>query len=455
MNHRGPSVRIDGLPEAMDSRAFADVDVLESIVNRYADELGTGRMERLRGPLIATGHQAYLYHPGILAKDLLLREARESGASVLHVVVDQDAHDVWGVDLPEVRGDRLTVRHVRLARDEPTLATGVRDAVRPSVDAAAPLLKTPESLPGDSVAQQMTAWLARLRWGGDNPLPVLFVSDLDALPTYWQLVRELVDDAPAAVRAYNKACMAHPEAGMSLLAESAELVEVPLWAVRYGEPRQRVFVDVADRQHQMVLADGTPLGDDASVWPRALMLTAYLRASLVSLFVHGTGGHVYDRITERWWRAWRGETLAPEAMVTADAYLDFPTPVNDTKDLRDAVWWRHHLPHNLDRHVDGVDPDLASEKRGLLSAMPAMDRSGRRQAFERLHRINDRLAATHADELRDADRRLERTRVGISNREIARRRDWFFGLYPDAQLEGIADELRVDAQRLLGVGSRV
>ena len=61
-------------------------------------------------PLIATGHQPWLWHPGILAKDLAAAEAaRLTRGSWFHLVVDQDALDPYKLEVPLNRDGVLVV----------------------------------------------------------------------------------------------------------------------------------------------------------------------------------------------------------------------------------------------------------------------------------------------------------------------------------------------------------
>ena len=194
-------------------------------------------------------------------------------------------------------------------------------------------------------------------------------------------------------------------------------------------PRRRVYADLADRRPLLTLEDGTPLGDDADLAPRALWMTALLRRdpAACGLFVHGTGGGRYDRITDRWWAAWRGEPLAPVAVATADARLAFPgVAVAEPADVTRAVWFAHHLPHNLDRHLK-LTGARASEKHKLLRHMDDdRDPRRRRVAFTRLQQLNAELAAAHPDALQRARAAAHAARRGVRHAAVARRRDWPF-----------------------------
>ncbi|MEQ9453481.1 MAG: hypothetical protein RLN76_02665 [Phycisphaeraceae bacterium] len=460
-----PQVRVADWPEGLTPRRrIQDTQQLTELINTYADRLGTGRINPtdLHKPIIATGHQPTFHHPGILAKDLMLREARATGATALHFVVDQDLHDIWSLDIPHIAGDRATARHITATEPHRDLPTGSRPPLPTNQlqqlahDANITALKDAlqHALPGDTSAQQMTSLLARIRWPND-PLPVLFVSDLTRLSAYNTLVKKLIANAPTAITAYNRACIRFPEAGITPLHTDSLLTELPLWAVAPGQPRQRVFADTADAQPIPVLSDGSPTRDtNLRLLPRALLLTAFLRSALVDLFIHGTGGHLYDRITEAWWQDWQHEPLAPMTMVTADAYLNLNVPVASPHDLHQAKHWLHHLHHNIDRHVEAADQKLAAEKQHLIKHMnDDRNQPRRQQAFQRIHAINDQLRSQHPQAIRKAETQLTTARAGVANPTIATRRDWFFGLYDQSVLDQIADQLRPHAQHLLSIGS--
>ncbi|MEX0653888.1 MAG: hypothetical protein WD534_15765 [Phycisphaeraceae bacterium] len=427
-------------------------------VNAHADRLGSGILPDPAGRIIATGHQAWLWHPGILAKDMAMIEACERfGASPLHLVVDQDTHEALTLELPRQADRRIEVRTVRLASHRVDLPTGAQppadaEAIRAKLQAlgderVAPIAEAFTDLPTcRTLAEQLAVVTVRLMrpWLGDDgpSVPVLFVSDLPSLPGYAALVERMVDDARRCVRAYNVAVRAESERGdpgVAELVELRELVELPLWAVRWGRPRGRMFVDLADSEPWLVDETGERVDREAvALLPRALLLTAVMRSLACDLFIHGKGGGVYDRVMERWWKTWRGEPLASRAVVSADLRLPFAdVPVADEATWARAVWFRHYVPHNVDR-VLGVDGPAVQRKRGLLAQMDDdRDRKRRRRAFEQLHAINADLLDQHPDLLVEADRQLDDARQGLLNARLASRRDWSFPIYPPRCLQAL------------------
>jgi hypothetical protein len=449
---------LDRWPEALRRRPRSERDPLISLAQSNAALIAAAPLTRT-APLIATGHQAALWHPGILAKDIAAaRAATRLHAGVVHLVVDQDVNAALSLDLPVLREDRLDVLRLALAPTNPQIPTGShrpvdRDAVlqtlakadeqlgsTPVVDLE-PLSQAWRQIPRDlpSLAAQVTAVLLQLlpRWTG--PMPVIFASQLRQAPAFTAAVQRMLQEPRACATTYNVAARRHPDAGIAPLRIEQDRIELPLWLTEFDQPRQRVFADLADRSALLVSESGRTLDPQRdALAPRALLLTALWRDAWCDLFVHGTGGGVYDRVTEDWWQAWLNRPLAMKAVVTADVTLPLAAPLADETQLRQAQWRLHHLPHNLDRELK-LDSDTARRKRQRLAHMDDdRDPARRRESFDEIHAINAQLAAEHAGALHEARQQLQRARAGVANRRLAARRDWFFGLYPHDRLAPLA-----------------
>lgn len=414
---------------------------------------------------IVTGHQQTLFHPGILAKYLAADVVTRGRARWYEqVVVDQDVYEPLAFDLPVVEGDRLTTRRVRLGRIAPDVPVASQPPIAfariarelEQVDWPGDAAVTRDGLfaafegtdtTADTLARQ--AWLANdalLQAIGVTPPQAVFATELLSESAHGWVLDALRTDAAACARHYNAAVKRFPGAGIAALRVEPFLIETPLWALGWMKPRRRVFVDVADREPIFVTDDGEPIeADTTRLAPRALLMTALLRRpDRCAAFVHGTGGWAYDRITEQWWRAWRGQALSPMTLATADVHLEFGVPVHDEAALRDAVWMRHHIRDNVDRYLDPADAeqalDLIARKRDLLAHMDDdRDKRRRREAFDAIHAINAELRQRFPEAVRSAEAELQRARQGVANRAAAARRDWFFGLYPSAKLGSLRE----------------
>jgi hypothetical protein len=415
-------------------------------------------------PIIATGHQPTLWHPGILAKDLAADAlAKHVGGSTLHVVVEHNPLGPVTLDLPTRQGQRFGVNrfvlgdppagHATPPNRAPTLDRNqvaqqlsglgasnelpfVRDGLRRIAEAYATAGEH------EHLAAQTTAALDALKRPYLNgPMPTRPSSDIVTK----HFVDRLLSDPVGCVRSYNRAALAYPDAGIRPLYLGRDVVEAPLWAQGEGVSVP-VFIDLGDSERPFLFTQHEQIdltGPEALAYlrPRAITLSALMRSEHCDLFIHGTGGGVYDQVTERWWRDWVGETLAPMAVVSADVYLPFDAPLATRDELTQAQWFAHHLPHNVDRYTDAEDDAEAAlirEKQRLLDHMDDdRDKRRRSKAFQRIHAINAELCAHHQAKLAEAAERLKQTRVGVANAAIARRRDWCFALYPPDSLRAL------------------
>lgn len=407
-------------------------------------------------PVIATGHQPYLWHPGILAKYIAADVyAQHVQGSTLDVIVDHNPLEPLSFDLPKKQGDVLSASHLLLDerpdagslppnRLSPLHEGQASHLLRKAVD---PTQYAPSIHKGViHIAQVYTHISEQLTQAGQttlllNQLRYRFLEEFPETLSTSQLVTatfldRLLADPIRSVRSYNHAAHAYPAAGIRPLYVGRDVVEVPLWA-QGDSTVTPVYADLGDsgRSQLFTVAHNQHLdltGDDAlqHLRPRAITLSAIMRSELCDLFIHGTGGGVYDQVTERWWKDWTGETLAPMAVVSADIYLPFDVPVATPEEHTQAQWFAHHLPHNVDRYAEAMDgeaAELSREKRGLLDRMSDdRDKRRRAKAFARIHAINAELARLHHVLIQSAKQRADDARVGVANANIARRRDWCF-----------------------------
>lgn len=415
--------------------------------------------------VIATGHQPTLWHPGIFAKDLALDAlARQADCSVTHLVVDHNPVGPLHLDVPMRVGDRLVSRrlvldcHEKAARLPPNrlppiAASAIEQAIESvTAQASAPIPSGLSALVQayrqvgnrPTLSEQTTAILAHLK--GLYLQQHQRTRSTSSLVTQGFVARMLTDPI-GCVRSYNRAAFAYPEARIRVLYAGRDVIELPLWA-QDQTTCTPVYADLADtkRTSLFTTAQNQHLDlNEANAYhylrPRAITLSAIMRSELCDLFIHGIGGGGYDQVTERWWKDWVGEALAPKAVVSADVYLPFEVPMASPKAYANAQWYAHHLPHNIDRYAE-VDETLKREKHQLLDRMDDdRDRRRRAAAFKRIHAINGELAALHKALVFRAKQDAESSRIGVTNRAVASRRDWFFGLYPDAQLKDLAAQI--------------
>lgn len=391
-----------------------------------------------QGPLIATGHQANLWHPGILVKFLLaegLAGALDGG--VLRVLADQDVGHLGPVEFP-CRSPEGELAVARLPLEEPDAAAPIaqrrpiRLAAEPDAPPALPAigeglaaiataLRRFESSPtaAEQVARSL-AWLAS-RWLPDRPF--LPASRLLATPLGLALLDAIAADPQACAERFNESIRRVPGAARPLRVEE-ERIEAPLWSFDgIGAPRRRVFLPRGDAARRQAMLREAAGADPPRLAPRGLLMTGLVRTA-ADLFIHGRGGWHYDRATERWFRSWLGIELAPMAMATAD--LRLPLEDGGEGPAAPSARCRWHDP------FASGSPGPSEWKRSRLAALAALPRrsAARRAAFLAMQRELAEARREHA--LAPPPRRPD---AGA----IAARRDWAFPLHPVAAIDGLAE----------------
>lgn len=301
------------------------------------------------GPLIVTGHQPELFHPGVWVKNFAAAAlARERGGVALNLIVDDDIPKSASIRIPRVENGRTSLRRVEFDRWEgeaPYEELPVRDEalfasfgerVERSLQGliADPLIRDywPEvahyRASGFSLGRRLALGRRRLEgsWGVSNlEIPLSWMCRTEGF--YW-FACHLLAHLPRFLRIHNQALdeyralygirsKNHP---VTALRRRDDWLEAPFWIWRAGGNRRRsLFVRRAERSMFLRIADEDepflelPLAEglDARaaverlrelettsirLRTRALTTTMFLRTLFADLFIHGIGGAKYDEL---------------------------------------------------------------------------------------------------------------------------------------------------------------
>ncbi|MDZ4753220.1 MAG: hypothetical protein SGJ11_01830 [Phycisphaerae bacterium] len=384
-------------------------------------------------PIIVTGHQAGIWHAGILAKWFLADAlANRCAGEAAALVVDHDVNHAHIIAYPALVDGTLTEAFLPV----PKAPRGGPTALQPAVHFNAPETPpVPEVTPqlhalrevlnaqsdAQCIAEQMARATSDLLRPYIKPMATVFATRIMTTPIAEALVAAMQRDPVRCIDAYNAAVASDRQAVRPLAAD-----ELPLWRLT-ATGRLPVRAD-----------NGTgPLA------PRALFMTAITRIALCDLFVHGTGGARYERLTEAWIRAWLGIELAPMSVATATLRLPLEIHLGD----------RHVTTPAELRRVE-FDPDLVALpssshgpslfKRSLLAAIAAAPRGSRER------RGHYQTLRHQLDERRDANRELitrlradvESSRAEAASAQLARSRTWPWPLHAPERLHALHEATR-------------
>ena len=388
--------------------------------------------------LLSTGHQPVFPHPGIWVKDLLLDRLAARGHTGLHVIVDSDAMEETGVDLPshpaaflERRREVLRAAGAEEAYEGQPAPTGAEwadfirrvdghvqtvreEAVRRPWDAFRAL--------GRPAAADYAAFLTALRRRYEGPRHLLDVpvSMIAETPSFRAFFLHIAADATRFLDIHNTHLEAYREQQRirteaqpfpNLTAEGNR-IELPFWTVAGGRRRRllldahrRVLIVQGDARATEVSLPGdvtAPVFARLQLRPRALILTAFLRLLVVDLFIHGVSGGRYDRVTDAVIAEFFGVPPPIYAVASATLYLPFAESADPEAARQSLQRMIQEARHNPERVLTEPTPEqrtLIEEKWQWIRRLEAPDltRPERRAATQAIRALNERLSAALAE----------------------------------------------------------
>jgi hypothetical protein len=441
---------------------------------------------------IVTGHQPEFTYPGIWAKHVVTqRLADHLGGVAANLVVDHDAVKSTALVVPSESHGRWHALAIPFGvyrhgmpwesieplspRQLADFAAAVRTAFGARYDASLMDVffagAADVSVPQDWVDQKVT---------GRRAIDSLFGVHLLETRAHevWggPFLAQMLLDADRFIACYNAALeeyrrqlhikgTQHP---IPNLVRHGDRLELPIWAVRPGLPRQRVFVN-REGDRIAVFAEDDPIGTvsaadlrrwsvaqaslagafAAGIRPRALTLTIWARLFLADLFIHGIGGAKYDRITDIFIRRYYEIEPPGICCVSATLRLDLPAhPVSD-KDLDAARHRLYDVRHNPQRYLErspNLEPLLAAEKalivRGdVLRRDARRDHFLRRHVYEEIRRVKAELLAAETDLVDRLSAQRDRVSEYLAENKILRSREYFIGLFRRQDLQFLCEQL--------------
>ena len=406
-------------------------------------------------PLLLSGHQPELSHPGVWAKNFALHGiAQKIGGLSLNLVVDNDTLKTTALKLPtwdsrEPRSVRLeTVPFDTNRVEQPYEVRDVEDYAlfESFAERAAshwqhwgytPMLPEVWRQVLDHPAPTIGERFAVVRrakereWGCHNlELPV---SHLSKTVAFQQFVGQIVRDLPRFTAIYNDALHQYRSANQirskNHPAPDLEPGETPFWRMT-GAGRTKFFAT----EH-----------DIPELRPRALTLTLFARLFLGDFFIHGIGGGKYDEVTDAIIRDFYGIEPPLFQVLSATVHLPlptFPTTVTDVLALRrrerDLHWNpQRHLPK---RDTEFTEVQSLVNRHHLLEAVAPSAPRDRQERYRNFREISDQLRPRVEARLTDTRDWLTRAEQEATANAALVRRDFAWVLYPEAMLRPIMQQ---------------
>lgn len=449
---------------------------------------------RRQAPLVLSGHQPQLFHPGVWFKNFALATCWNLPAVALNIIIDNDICLRPSIRVPRgsVENPQIEVFSYdssvtglpfeeRRVRDEQVFCSfgeRVTEAIQPLVPE--PLLRKlwPLARKRFKETDNLGLCVSQARhkmeeqWNLNTlELPLSKICQTPAfrvftihLLSHCERLRADYNGALAEYRRVNRIrSRSHPVP--ELIAEDGYF-ETPFWIWTNDQPvRRRLFarldgtgLRVTDRNGivEEIAAASADVSSPVErlaelevkrgikIRPRALTTTMFGRFVLSDMFFHGIGGAKYDQLTDEIIR--RFFSCEPPAFltITATVHLPLELPSITEEDVRTAAQNVRESKYHPEKFIDNAENSnevaalLQEKKYWVGQSLPRGQRGSRHRAIERINgslrrMISDRrekLIKTH-DELRETLRR----------KSILASREFSFCLFPKKSFEELLLEL--------------
>lgn len=445
-------------------------ELARAYTGRYADVPGPESLDLAR-PVVVTGHQPHLFHPGVWFKNFALDAVADAAhATPINLLIDNDTLRSPTLKVPCGSADEPRVDVVPFDRQQEEIPFEERRVVDETLFATF----------GERVSQRLaglisqplieTVWPAAQRarrLERERPIGLCLAQARHELERSWGLrtletplsawcetwpfrwfAAHLLAQLPRFRQVYNQALAeyrqvhgirsrSHP---VPELEAEGEWLEAPLWIWSAAEPRRRRLfarqvagrVELTDRQGRRLSldldAERTAEGaveqlaewsrDGVRLRPRALITTLFVRLLASDLFLHGIGGAKYDQLTDALARRFFGVTPPSFLTVTMTAQLPIPHPVATRDDVRQANRWLRELRYHPERFTGGGDLSRVPPSVDRLAAPDADSNAASAELESLVAAKREWLARRELAEL--ATRHRELTRI---NRTLAEQLD--------------------------------
>jgi hypothetical protein len=442
-------------------------------------------------PLLVTGHQPELFHPGVWVKNFALGSvAQATDAAGLNLIIDDDIPKAASVRIPH-RDAQVGLRTVPVEFDEWTLETPyedwyVRDERRfanfpdRALEMIGDLVKDPVMREFGPLLREASRVSNRLgvrfaaarralesRWGLHNrevPFSAVCESDgflwfVSHLLAYLARFQGVHNAALARYRAlYGIRSKNHP---VPALVRQADWLEAPFWVWRADQPRRRpLLARQLAKTMQLRIAGEDDLLAEIPLSPereaccaveqlrdlpakrirlrtRALTTTMFARLLLGDLFIHGIGGAKYDELGDEIVREFFH--FEPPSFITLSltAWLGLPLDPANPESLRQADHDLRDLNFNPDRHLA---PELSDsvhqwvERKREAIAAPVETRAQRVWRFHEIRRANEALQAAVSRERERVLSARAAVQAGVRRNHVAKSREYPFVVHSSDRL---------------------
>lgn len=388
-------------------------------------------------PLLVSGHQPELFHPGVWIKNFALHSiAKKHGLTPLNLIIDNDVAKNASISVPRIADGVKKSGVVNCNFDKDNSGMPFEDWTIKNHEIFDRFSESLKELTSDweSIPMGVSFWQdvsravgmglkpglafthARRKWEqhlGCNNLE-LPVSTLCSTSSFSLFAMDIISKAEGFANLFNQAVATyrtkhglksknHPFPDLGVAKGWAE---TPFWLLLPGESRRQRLGVKKEASGEIILGTPGPQGIRISlgvndqltalrnlemqgtrIRPRALSTTIFARLVLSDAFIHGIGGAKYDEVTDQMIQNFYQVTPPAFMVVSATARLNLVKKIKTENEVKVAnqvardIWWnpQRHPPLQPDSQWD----TLIAQRQKLFD-LPCNTHIERKERYQKL-----------------------------------------------------------------------
>lgn len=452
-------------------------------------------------PLVVTGHQPEMFHPGVWVKNFLAGKlAEKAGGVALNLIIDNDNLTTTALRVPTGPRNSPSVEWIAFDDDhanEPwedarlnttdifsTFAARIANSMKPW--SISPLVS--RMWKSCALASRRFPLLRDLLTVGRHFLERDWGLDILELPlshlcetaTFRKFTARILLDAERFRLIHNRILeeyrrvnrirsQSHPVPELKI---EDRRIETPFWIWKKGEIDRRPLYVIRNNgrlvlsdKHRVLISTTLDENNEFSqivdvlkqlsqegfrIRTRALTTTMFSRLFLADLFVHGLGGAKYDEMTDRLIVRFFGMTAPKFVTTTATFHLlpgnDESVTQQDIRKIKQELRRLHYHPDLFLAHKTESAEILIREKKRLIAEQndKTLRTSENRARYLRLKEIRNELAIDAETTRLELQRRLEQQQQKLESDRFLSDREFSFVLFPEDKLKPFMQTLSTD-----------
>lgn len=446
-------------------------------------------------PILLTGHQPQLFHPGVWFKNFALSAlGKKLSGRAINLLIDNDTLNSATLRVPSGTVKEPHVESVPVDRqaDEipfeqrqvldrdlfESFGQRVQQVIAPLVPNALIGQLWPEAVEALKRTDNLGQCLAQARhrlegqWGLSSwELPISEV--YRSAPFRW-FATHLLGDLPRFREIYNASLADYRRANrvrsrshpVPDLAEEDGWIEAPFWLWTSDDARRRrLFARITSEGIELTdrgqFRESLSLSPDAGaaveqlmkleergvkLRGRALITTMYSRLMLSDLFLHGIGGAKYDQLTDAIIAQFFDLTPPRFITLTATLHLPIDRQQPSADEFHELQQQLRELTYNPQRHAESNDSatqdvvtQLIQEKKQWLEMQ--LPRGQRLERHQQITRLNSQLKKYVSQKRRHLLDRRDELSTALRKEAILASREYSYCLFPEKTLRPLLLEL--------------